>query len=492
MQKKYLILFFLFICLSACVVGPDYRPPVAPSMNQFSQVPEDSEIQEEQLRTWWRAFNDPVLDDLITHALTDNHDMRIAAARILEARAGRAGIQAIRGPNITGKASATAVRLSETGVETANLPPEGVIPAYQFDPTLESYNLGIDATWEFDLFGRVTRAIEAADADLAVSRAELNAVAVSLVAEVAGTYVELRKIQQLYHLGQANLEILQQSENLIRERYESGLDTKFPLTRTQAQRAQVAADLPQLLAREQNLRHRLALLLGQTPEALNESLQFTAEIPQRQNPVAVGLPAELLRRRPDIQAAERRLAGQTARIGMATAELYPRFAINGSIGLATTDLGSLDVGKSWTGSLGPSIRWSLFDGGTVRAKIAAADARAQAALVQYEKTVIQAYGEVENALVNQRREEQRLSKLNQAREAEKEAYELSQELYEAGIVTYLDVLESHRRLYLTDLQITQAEAQISLNTIHLYKALGGGLPEQPKPETQTTQHQIRP
>jgi NodT family efflux transporter outer membrane factor (OMF) lipoprotein len=253
------------------------------------------------------------------------------------------------------------------------------------------------------------------------------------------------------------------------------MDIKMNVTRTEAMIANTKARVPLLKVRQKMLYHRLSVLLGETPDYLNSVIEVNPEIPTFPENIVVGIPSDLLRCRPDICMAERSLASQVARIGIAKADFYPSLSLNGTIGLSVSDLGDTSLGKAWYGTFGPSFKWALFEGGAIRSRVAAADARAKGALALYEKTVIQAYEEVENALVVHAEELNRRGFLQQAESAVAEANQLSQDSYTQGVVDYINVLDTQRELLETKELLVISDASVTYSVIDLYKAFGGGL-----------------
>lgn len=461
---------------SGCtIVGPNYQPPVPPTYEAFSSDGSIKSSEGADMTKWWMKLHDPSLDKLIKHAVRNNHDIHIAFTRILEARANKGIAQSAELPSISVEASASALRLSETGLESANLPASA---AKNFDPSQKLYEGGFDASWEIDLFGRVKHSIEAADAEIDLSEAGFENAMVTLLSEVTRNYVEVRKIQAQIDITRQNLDLQKKTLDLIIKRFKQGLDTQLNITRSEALIADTEARIPKLLAQQKTLRHRLATLLGESPKFLDPILENKPEIPTFPENIVVAIPADLLRNRPDIRSAERNLAAQIARIGIAEADFYPRLRLNGSIGLSTVDLDGSSLDKSWTGSLGPSFSWAIFEGGAIRARVAAADARAKAALALYEKSVIRAYEEVENALVEHTEELRRREYLERAVSASSEAYELSARLYSSGLVDYINVLDTQRELLKAKELAIESNAIVTYSIINLHKAFGSGIASQ--------------
>lgn len=475
MKNIQIVILSVISCVifSGCTtVGPNYQSPVPPKIESFSTDGAIKASEGANMADWWKKLHDPQLNELIEHAIANNHDIRIAFSRILEARANKGVAQSEQLPKINAGASASALRLSETGLETANLPANAV---ENFDPTQELYEGGFDASWEVDLFGRVKRSIEAADAEIGISEAGLEDAMVTLLSEVARNYVEIRLVQAKIDITETNLELQRKTLDLTVKRFNHGMDTRLNITRSEALIADTEARIPALKAKEKILRHRIATLLGETPNYLNQVLDNKPEIPSFPNDIVVGIPADLLRNRPDIRSAERGLAAQVARIGIAESDFYPRLRFKGSVGLSTVDIQGATLDNSWIGSFGPSFTWAILDGGAIRSRVAAADARAKTALVLYERVVIRAYEEVENALVEHAEELRRREHLKQAVSANMDANELSSRLYSSGLVDYINVLDTQRELLKTQETLIESNAIVTYSIISLYKAFGGGM-----------------
>jgi NodT family efflux transporter outer membrane factor (OMF) lipoprotein len=336
------------------------------------------------------------------------------------------------------------------------------------------FQIGFDARWELDLFGGVRRAVEAAEADIDTALAEHQAVLVTLLGEVARNYLELRGAQAQLAITRDNLAAQQDTLDLSRIRFQAGLSSDLDVARAEAQVATTAAQIPTLERQTRQAIHRLGVLLGQGPGTLMAALSSTAPVPPPPPEVAVGLPAALLQRRSDIRRAERALAAATARIGVATADLYPRLALTGMLGLQSMQLSDLSQTASQFWAFGPSIRWPLFDAGRIRANIRVHDARQEQALIRYEQTVLTALEEVENALVAYRQEQVRQRSLAAAMAAHRRAVTLANELYTKGLSDFLTVLEAQRSLLAAESQLVQSNAALASHVVALYKALGGG------------------
>jgi len=345
----------------------------------------------------------------------------------------------------------------------------------QFSEIYQSrYKAGFDASWEIDVFGGGRRRIEAATADVDAWMENRRAVLVTLLGDVGRNYVALRGNQFLLAVLRQNVATARGTVEITQARLAAGVATTLDLTRAEALLASAESALPQVEAEIKQTLHRLSVLVGHPPEALTPELAVEAPIPSAPGRVIVGLPSDLLLRRPDVRQAERRLAAATATIGSATAQLYPRFSLTGAFGLDS--LGSADflTWQSRVWSLGPSIRWPIFAGGRLRAQIAVEDARKEQALAAYEKAVLVALEDVENALVSYLREGDRRGKLEAAVAADRKAVELADDLYRKGLTSFIEVLDAQRALYLAQAELARSQAQVTLNLVALYKALGGG------------------
>jgi NodT family efflux transporter outer membrane factor (OMF) lipoprotein len=430
-----------------------------------------------QMTQWWQVFDDRVLDVLVARAVQANLDLRQAEARVREARALRGVAAADFWPTINTSGAYARRRRSENVSPAQIGPVNGSTPAGGAQPAqLEGdlFQAGFDASWEVDLFGGVRRSIEAADADLAASVEDLRDVLVTLLAEVARNYVEVRGFQRRLAIAQNNIRSQQETLELTRARFEAGLTSQLDVVQAASQLATTQAQVPTLEISTKQGIHRLSVLLGLVPGALLPELSLEAPIPPVPPEVPIGLPSDLLRRRPDIRRAERQVAAATARIGVAVADLFPKLSLTGSLGLQSNLLADLTLGSSRFWSIGPTLSWPIFDAGRIRANIQVQGAREEQRLAQYEQAVLTSLEEVENTLVAYGREQVRRDKLAEAVEANQRAVELANELYTRGLGDFLNVLESQRSLFASQSDLVQSEATASANVVALYKALGGG------------------
>lgn len=448
---------------AACAaVGPDYVAPHRELPAGWSQ-PRQAGLAEGAPTegTWWQQFGDPLLDDLVGRALAQNLDLRAALARLTAARALRGVAAADQWPSLDARAS---YRHSEDSRNT---------PYGAFIPRTDIHAAGVDAAWELDLWGRVRRSIEAAERDLDVSEAEVQGAMLSVAAEVATTYVELRAAQRRLQIAQANLSLQEQTLALVRARLAAGLVVERDVAQAATNAEQTRSRLPTLETEALAAQHRIAVLLGKAPGELAAELGAPGALPVVPMSIAVGVPTDLLRRRPDVRAAERRFAAEVARIGVAEAERYPRFTLEGTLGYAANSADSVfDTGSDVVG-FGPSVRWNLFDGGRLKQRVKALEANAEAAQIAWEQTVLRALEEAENAMVRFVREQTRRGTLQRAAAQARRAVELAQAQYRAGLSDFQAVIDSERTAATIDDDLVFSEAAVAASVVAMFKALGG-------------------
>jgi NodT family efflux transporter outer membrane factor (OMF) lipoprotein len=469
------VVLAIFVLAGCAAVGPNYLPPDTPvSATWHTGLKGGLSAEEMNLRTlaeWWKTLNDPGLSSLIDRAVSGNLDLKKARARVREARAKRGIAQAgfLLTLNATGSADWTYTKTWSSGSKTTN----SNASTSTSTGSQNLYTTGLDAGWEIDIFGGVRRSVEAATGDLQATWEELRNVLVSLLAEVATNYVDVRTYQALITVAEANLEAQTETYQLTQWRYEAGLSDELAVQQARYNLENTRSQLPALRTTLEEAMNRAAVLLGEPPGKVHAELEKQEPIPVTPLKVAVGVPADLLRRRPDVRQAERQLAAQTARIGVATADLYPKFTLNGSIGLEALSLNSLSS-YGFTATGGPQITWALFKGGAIRQNIEVQSALQEQYLITYEATVLGALEEVENALVGYAEVKQRRRSLSEATQAAQKAVELAQHKYQAGLTDFNNVLDAQRSLLSLQEQLTQSEGSATSNLIRLYKALGGG------------------
>jgi len=451
------------IGLAGCKVGPNYKAPQTAAPGSWtsgmtgglSGTAADTNL----LARWWTVFKDPTLSELIERARAGNLDLKQAEARVREARAQRGIAKAALFPTVGANASASRVTASK---ESGN------------GATSDLYAAGFDASWELDLFGGKRRSLEAATASWQASVESMNDVMVSLLAEVALNYVEVRSDQALLSITESNLTSRSETYDLTRWRHEAGLTTQLDEEQAKASLEQVRAQIPTLRTSLEQAKYRLAVLLGQPPGSLKELLAEAKAVPVAPADVAVGVPAEALRRRPDVRSAERKLAAQTAEIGVAEAARYPSFSLLGSIGVESLGFANLYSASARAAQGAAKAAWTLFDGGSIRQNIKLQTAMQEEALSFYESTVLGALQDVENGLVAYANEQGRRDSLAVAVQSSQNAFELAREQYSSGLVGFQTVLDTQQSLLSAQDQLAISEAKVTSNLISLYKALGGG------------------
>ena len=457
MNKRYTLL--LALALSACAVGPDYHAPETPAA-EFTQAAAAGVAEQPFEAAWWEQFGDPTLDGLIARALAGDLDLKIAAARVEVSRARLGAARRVGGP-----ASIASVDRSYA---------KGPQPDFGIDNRVESesYSAGFNTFWELDLFGRVRRGAQAAGADAEAAQADLRDAQVLVAAEVANTYLELRGAQKRLAVARANRDNQRETLELTRVRLDLGRGSELDVASASARLAATEATIPPLTAIEAVAAHRLAVLLGQRPGSLADEVA-DRELPPHLTTLAVGAPEDLLRRRPDVRAAERSLAAATARIGVAKADLFPRLTLSGFIGFIAGDASDLGESANRAWSVLPVLSWGGFDSG-VRARVVAAEARTDGALATYESTVLRAIEETENAFVVYGQGRQRLASVVEQATASRRAAELARVQYREGALDFLRLLDAERTLLEAEDQVATAETDLNTSVVGIYRALGGG------------------
>jgi NodT family efflux transporter outer membrane factor (OMF) lipoprotein len=464
--------------LSACTVGPDYVPPAETAPATWL-AGADTRVDAAGVAAFWTTFNDRELDALLQRAVAGNRDLRVALARLREARVRAAAAGSLRWPKVDVTASYSNSRLSENGFLeglATGAPgggggaPGSVFPGQQLD----LHQVGFDASWELDLFGGLRRGVEAAEADAEASEWDLRAVQLALCGDVADAYVTLRSLQARSALSQRQVAEHRDTVAVLDEQVRAGVANDFDLVRARTELASQEAQDAGVGGEIAAAVRRIETLLGEQPGALGDELA-AAPLPVVPDVLAVDLPFATLRRRPDVGAAERRLAAATARIGVATAELYPRLSLTGAFGLQSQQLEDLPSADSRFWAIGPQLRWPLFDFGRVRSAIDIQDARTEQALAAYEGTVLQALGDVEIALVRVARWRKQLASLRTARDSARTAAELAGEQYRSGVLEYLALLDTQRTRDRVEDECAIGEAALARAVVALGKALGGGM-----------------
>jgi NodT family efflux transporter outer membrane factor (OMF) lipoprotein len=528
----------------ACKVGPDYAPPESPippswSATELTEAGASTSQPAEQgaadLHRWWQHLGDPALTALVEQAAQANLEIRLADARLREAIALRKGDYAELFPafaldssyvheraarnrsidegggDFSASLSRSVSNVDGIGPPTAQIrfrdstvtirPPEpgsgrtfpevsasrsrtwgGPDDGFQRDRN--GYQTLLGATWELDVWGGIRRAVEAADAEVLASLEDRHAIIVAITAEVARNYVVLRGLQRLIEVTHNNIAIQRETLESIQSRFAASLATGTDVLQAETQLQRTEAELPPLRAGVRQTIHRLGVLLGQPPAYLLDELEAPQPLPELPDALQVGLPSELLRRRPDIRAAERRVAAETALIGVEVAELYPRFSLTGSFGLQAASFSRYVEADSLTWAFGPGVRWRLMEFGRVLSAIEAQEERQEQALLLYQRTVLEALEQVESSLANYAAQKHRAAALETVNAVNTRAFELAKGEYAVGMISFLSVLDTQRSLFSTQTELIQSQQQTLIELINLYEALGGGWPDFPENETE--------
>lgn len=449
---------FCLATLTGCTVGPNYQPPkaqVPSAWSQPSSAPAGASA-DEILVHWWTAFNDPTLTTLVERAVQSNLTVKQAEARIRQARAARGVARAGFWPTVDATGTESFSRSPGTGGSSRLL------------------EAGLDASWELDIFGGTRRNVEAATADLAAAVEDHRDALVTLAGEVALNYVELRGLQQRIAIAQKNLEAQQHTAKVTKERFEGGFVGALDVANANAQVATTASQIPVLEILARQTIYNLGVLLGAEPSALVAELSETGGIPAAAPDVPLGVPSDLLRRRPDIRRAEVQIHAATARIGVATADLFPRLTVTGAAGFQGSQFDSWLQWTSRFASVGPSVDWQIFNAGKVTNNIEVQKALTEQAVLTYRQSVLTALQDVENALIASTKEQEHRKALADAVEANRKAVDLSMQLYIQGLGDFLNVLDAQRSLYSSEDALVQSTQTMSIDLVALYKALGGG------------------
>ncbi|UIJ44522.1 efflux transporter outer membrane subunit [Sphingomonas cannabina] len=449
--------------LAGCTVGPDYHRPETKAASQWVEPGTPGAVD----LTWWRRFNDAELTALVERALKSSPDLAEASARLAEARANRDATAGGRLPTVQATGSATENVLSENGQI-----PIGQIPVFTRDFPL--FDLGFDASWELDFWGRRTRQVEAATARMQAAEASRQDVMLTLIAEVARAYYDLRSAQADIATGEAAASADAETARLTALRYRAGESSKIDADRAEAQARVSAGAVTQARASAAAATYRIATLVGVPPEEVAPELKAAAPLPVAPDEILVGVRSELLERRPDVRSAERELAAATADIGVATADLFPRFSLMGSVGQQARSVGDLFSGDSTRLQVGPSFSWPIFSGGTIRAQIRAADARAQGAAARYEKAVVGALSDSEGAINRFLNARAALAEAEASLARERTAFALAEQRTTRGEDDRLALMRAQSSLTAAERRRDSAAAAKGQAAIALFKSLGGG------------------
>jgi NodT family efflux transporter outer membrane factor (OMF) lipoprotein len=482
------------LVMAGCTVGPNFERPQtsAPEVfnrTQSAQAP-SKPVEGPFDSDWWTQFNDPVLNALEKQLADANLDVAAASARLRQSRAERRVVGAAADPTLDAAASYNRERGSENGIlsllgvtptqaqpqSASGSAPLGVaaMPGSKGSPAYNLYQFGFDASWELDLWGRVRRSVEAATAMSDASYEDRNAVLLSARAELARDYIDLRSTQALLQIARQNLEIAQDALKLTQVRARDGVTTDLDVSNASAQVENIESLIPTLESNCETAINAIGVLLAEEPGALRETLDVPRNVPELPARIPIGFPSELVQRRPDIRKAEAQLHAATASIGMAKADFYPRISLNGSAGFQSLQLSNLANWASGQFVVGPSITLPIFEGGRLKGTLELREAQQQEAAIVYKQTVLEAWREVDDALVVYDGEQRRRDRLTAAVSMNERALSIAQQRYKAGALDYLDVLNVQRQLLEAQSNLEQSKAAAAANLITLCKALGGG------------------
>ena len=447
------------VAIAGCTVGPNYKPPEPNVPAEWVGPRIGAEGQSQELVNWWTKFGDPNLTSLIERAVQSNLDLKVAESRIQQARATRGMVSAGFWPiaNLTG--AGTRSRSAQGTV--SNL-----------------YQAGLDSSWELDIFGGTRRNIEAADADLLAAVETRQDALVTLTAEVALNYIDLRGFQRQIFIAKENLQAQKHTADVTRQKFQGGFVSALDVANADAQVATTSSQIPPLEQSARQTIYNISILLGLEPAALVQELSPESSIPPAPPEVPIGIPSDLLRRRPDIRRAEAQIHAATARIGVATADLFPSLSLSASAGFSSNQLDSLINWHKRLWSIGPSVDWRIFDAGRIGYNIKLQKALREETLLTYQQAVLTALQEVENSLIASAKEQEHRDAIIKAVAANRKAVALSTQLYAEGQTDFLNVLNAQRSLYASEDALVQSTRTVSTNLVALYKALGGGWSEQ--------------
>ena len=421
------------------------------------------------LAAWWKSFGDANLDSFVMTAVQSNLTLRVAEARVREARFEKTVVSGALWPSLSASSLYSGNRYGRH-----SYPPIGELGAFGIPLNYQLYQAAFDASWELDIFGGTRRGIEAANAQIGAAEYSRDDVLVSLLAEVARNYISARAYQQRLIIARDNIKVEQDLLDLTTNQFENGLSSDLNVQQARALLNTTEAEVPSLQTGFDDSVFHLAVLLGQTPGALTDRMATKEPIPLTPPVVPVGLPSDLLQRRPDVQQAERQLAAATAQIGEAKADLFPKFALTGILGVQSTTSDNWLNYASRYWDAGPTVRWDLFEAGSIVANVHVQNARQEQALNNYKQTVLTALEDAETALTAYAREQVRRVSLARSVDADLQAVQLSTQLYKNGLVDFLNVLEADTALYTAQDSLVQSDQAVSLDLVQLYKALGGG------------------
>ena len=459
----------LVMSLTSCTVGPDFQKPRTQQIAEWSKPQKmagSQVIAATMDERWWEVFQDPKLTALTQRSLTDNLDLKLASSRLQQSRAVRQVVTAERYPNTFATGSYGRKRNSAEGLTD----PSG----HNGDSAFNLWDAGFSASWELDFWGRVRRETEAADATLEVAENDRRGVLLSVLAETAQDYIQLRGVQSTRAVTEQNLDVARHSLKLSQLRLADGVATDLDVAEASAQVAALESRLPALEQRQSQLINSLSLLMGQPPQALYAELSADAPLPPNPRQVAIGLPSQLAERRPDILQAEARLHAATANIGVAKGDFYPRITLSGNIGSQAMQLSDFGSWGSRAFGIGPQFSLPVFDGGRLRGVLNLREAQQQEAAIAYQQTVLRAWHEIDDQLSAYNASQLRRDSLAEAVRQNQIALRTAKQQYVEGVVDFVNVLTVQSELLATQQQWVESSTGVSLAIVGLYKALGGG------------------
>ena len=496
---KILLSLFFTLFFNGCMVGPNYKPPINTIPDEWVETPSEDILvtNDEPYDAWWYLFEDCLLDKYVEMAILYNNTLKTAEANILQARALRVTSAANLFPQIALDANATRTYFSKNGPLFVLSSPAGTTGPVDVDPTHPTRPLGtsgpigttflsqipqiqnlfnflFDTIWEIDLFGRTRRGMEAADANIGSVIEQRNDILISVLAETARSYIEIRSFQQRERLTQQNIDLLEKYVNITQKRLQTGISTLLDYQRIESELALARSALPSILAQMYQRIFSLSVLTGQLPEALLDELLPFQPLPTAPSYITIGLRSDLLRRRPDVRRAERQLAQATANVGVAVASFYPSFTLNAFEGFQSLNLNNLFTGKSKTWSVGGDLHLPIFQGGLLIGNLRASEAVEKAALFNYRETLLSAIQEAESALIAHTQDVITTDLLRKSVLSTRKVSELSGAQYLQGLIRITDLLDSERQLISSELSLLDSETATLIDLIALYKALGGG------------------
>jgi NodT family efflux transporter outer membrane factor (OMF) lipoprotein len=462
----------LAIGLIGCTVGPNYQSPevneeAKRSASDGGSVPSQT-IEGAVDVAWWKSFRDLELSSLVERLAAQNLDLKTAAERVVQSVAQRQVAASQGVPHVEGQSSTTYNRQSPNGTLSLLTPAPGAPLEYGL------FHDGLSSFWELDLFGRVRRAVEAADANALASVENRHGVALVAVAELAQSYMQLRGTQNRLGIAKRNLHLAEENVELVNKRFGNGVATTLDMAQARAQQATIAATLPPLRAREAELINAIGLLLGDAPRALETELRDSQIMPRVPRKVAVGLPGTIVRRRPDVREAEARLHEATAQTGVAVANFYPDVTLNGAASVESLHLSNLFSPASAAFAVGPSVSLPIFEGGRLRGALALSESRQREAAIFFQETVLRAWKEVDDALTNYREAQRRRIDIARSVTENQSALQAARQRYSEGATNFLDVTATQAQLLQSENDLADSDTEIATDLVSLYRALGGG------------------